>query len=680
MVTASFHPGELDVQERVGVRAQMAGVAGLRDHMPDQHRQFFGELPFFFVGAVDDAGQPWASVLVGDPGFIASPDARTLHIAADVLPGDPLTGALRPGRHLGSLGLAPATRRRNRVNGVIEAVDEGVIRLAVTHSFGNCPQYIQDRRHARAEPRRPPLVLRAAALSDADRALIAAADTYFIASVYLADDAGGGRGADVSHRGGKPGFVRVDADGILNAPDFVGNFFFNTLGNLVRQPRAGLLFIDVEGGDLLHLAVDAEIVWDGPEVDAFAGAERLLRYRVREVVRNVGALPLRWTAPQPAVQLARTGDWDAAARVLEAAALAHAWRPFDVDDAVQESADVRSFYLTPADGHGVAAHRPGQFVTLRTPAGQVRSYTLSDATDGRRYRISVKRAGAVSAWLHDAARRGTRLDVRGPAGDFVFEEGTGRPAVLISAGIGVTPMIAMLNGLLVNGDRSRHRHPIHLFHGARTPAELPFGERLHTLAAGHRNLRVHLRYSGADAPADDGQMANWDADRGRIDLDLLKRCLPFDDYDFYLCGPAGFMRQMVAGLRALNVDEARIRCEAFGPASVPRGDGRRTAAVGAATPSGEDDGPAAAVAVHEARSGVDFAWDGRHASLLDAAEAHGVPAASGCRSGACGACAVGLLAGEVRATRACSAQAPAGQILLCSTVPARGSGPLTLDL
>jgi predicted pyridoxine 5'-phosphate oxidase superfamily flavin-nucleotide-binding protein len=319
MTPSRFHAGELQVQARAGVPAEYAqrASAAIRDHMPDAHRQFFGQLSLFFLGALDADGQPWATVLAGAPGLVTAPDARTLRIAGGLLPGDPLQGQLLPGRRVGGLGLVPATRRRNRVNGVIDAVDGGVLRVAVEQSFGNCPQYIQQRAPRAVTPPAAPLVVRAAALDDRDLALIGRADTLFIASANLDAQADGARGVDVSHRGGRPGFVHADGDGTLLVPDFMGNSFFNTLGNLALYPRAGLLFVDFDSGDLLHLAVEGEIVWDGPLVEAFEGAERLLRLRVREVVRNVGALPLRWSEAQPAAQLARTGDWHAAAQKLE---------------------------------------------------------------------------------------------------------------------------------------------------------------------------------------------------------------------------------------------------------------------------------------------------------------------------------------------------------------------------
>jgi predicted pyridoxine 5'-phosphate oxidase superfamily flavin-nucleotide-binding protein len=304
-----FHQGELVAQDRVGVRERLAGLSAIRDFMPDQHRKFFSELPFLFVGALDDGGQPWATLLAGPPGFVTAPDPRLLRIAGSPLPGDPLEGMLLPGRHLGGLGLAPTTRRRNRVNGIIAASEDGVLQVDVKQSFGNCPQYIQQREHVHVAPRTVPLAERRATLDTRDRALIGGADTFFIASANVAAEAGQARGIDVSHRGGRPGFVLVEDGNTLAAPDFIGNFYFNTVGNLLCESRAGLLFIDFDNGDLLHLAVDTEIVWDGPQVERFAGAERLLRFRIREVVRNLGALPFRWSEPLPARQLARTGNW-----------------------------------------------------------------------------------------------------------------------------------------------------------------------------------------------------------------------------------------------------------------------------------------------------------------------------------------------------------------------------------
>lgn len=305
-----FHAGELAVQRRAGVaeHADASGRIGIRGFMPEQHRTFFAQLPWFIVGGVDADGQPWATLRAGEPGFVASPDPVTLRVAGGALRDDPLAGAWRPGAPFGGLGIELPTRRRNRVNGVVTALDGAALSIAVTQSFGNCPKYIQRRTPEPAAPAWPAAPLRrASALDEADRALIARADTFFVASANLDPDAHHARGVDVSHRGGLPGFVRVDDTRTLTVPDYSGNRYFNTLGNFVSNPRAGLLFVDFERGDLLYVAARAEIVWDGPDLAAFEGAQRLVRFHLSEVRRSEAALPFRWSAAEYAPQFARLG-------------------------------------------------------------------------------------------------------------------------------------------------------------------------------------------------------------------------------------------------------------------------------------------------------------------------------------------------------------------------------------
>ena len=309
--TAPFHDGECAVQTRVGVRERLAelGPRVIRDYMPDQHRTFFTQLPFVIIGAVDQQGQPWASILVNPPGFIQSPDARTLHFRASLQAYDPLHGQFGQGSRVGLLGIEPHTRRRNRMNGMVETMDKDGFSVSVRESFGNCPKYIQAR-----EPEYLPgqrvsgNVHRSQQLDAAALALVLNSDTFFIATSYLPANPGDRQGVDVSHRGGKPGFIKLDQNGTLTVPDFAGNLFFNTLGNLSVNPRAGLLFIDFEHGDLLYLAVTAQIIWDAAEIAAHEGAERLLRFRVLESRRIKHALPLRWGRSELSPVLQQMGE------------------------------------------------------------------------------------------------------------------------------------------------------------------------------------------------------------------------------------------------------------------------------------------------------------------------------------------------------------------------------------
>jgi predicted pyridoxine 5'-phosphate oxidase superfamily flavin-nucleotide-binding protein len=318
-----FHPGELAMQERLGVREKMdrMGRRFIRDYMPAQHRDFYQQLPFMFTGLVDDDGQPWASILLGRPGFVQSPYARQLTITARPLPGDPSASALRNDADIGLLGIELATRRRNRVNGIIKHASEGGFDMMVTQSFGNCPQYIQTREFIYlTDPANAIAVepVHNGALDERSRAIIERADTFFIASANQERSAGAAKGADVSHRGGRTGFVRIDDDSTLTTPDFIGNFMFNTLGNLTLNPRAGLLFIDFEQGDMLYIAVRVEIIWDGRELAAFAGAERLLQFHIEKIIRLDAVLAIRWSAPAFAGQIAHTGSWSDVALAAQA--------------------------------------------------------------------------------------------------------------------------------------------------------------------------------------------------------------------------------------------------------------------------------------------------------------------------------------------------------------------------
>ena len=311
-----WHEGERAVQAIVGSAERLArvGSRAIRPVMPDQHRQFFAQLPFLVVGSVDADDRPWASILAGAPGFAHSPDPQSLVIAARPVPGDPLDGALTLGAKLGILGIELPTRRRNRMNGRVVAVGAADFTVAVDQSFGNCPQYIQRRDYA-PTPASAPRSVRVesfTALDAAARALIAASDTCFVASFARGEEDTSRDGVDVSHRGGRPGFIGIDADGALVVPDYAGNGFFNTLGNLMVNPRAGLLFVDFASGDLLQVSGTTTIVWDGPERAAFAGAERLWRLAPTQGRWLRGALPLRLDLREYSPTLAGTGTWEEA--------------------------------------------------------------------------------------------------------------------------------------------------------------------------------------------------------------------------------------------------------------------------------------------------------------------------------------------------------------------------------
>jgi predicted pyridoxine 5'-phosphate oxidase superfamily flavin-nucleotide-binding protein len=297
----TFHAGELEAQRRAGGGP---GGHGLREAMPDQHREFFQSLPYAVVAGLDMEGRPTAGLVSGPPGFISAPNPLTLSIAARLDPQDPLAATLAPGAPYGLIGIDFATRRRNRANGRVAAVTPAGYWLVVDQSFGNCPQYIQ-RRQAEPAQRTPGPLDMLSGLDAEAVAALAAADTVFVATAA----AGPNAGVDVSHRGGRPGFIKIEGD-TLTIPDYRGNRYFNTLGNMLAWPRAAILVPDFETGDLLHLQGVPEVLFEADaERTGFAGAERMWRLKVDNAWRRRAAVPLRWTFVEASPVNARTGTW-----------------------------------------------------------------------------------------------------------------------------------------------------------------------------------------------------------------------------------------------------------------------------------------------------------------------------------------------------------------------------------
>lgn len=302
----TWHPGEIDLQRSIGKAEKMAkfGKRVVRDHMPEQHRDFFAQLPFVMIGTVDDEGNPWAGVRVGEPGFITSPDPQLLQIAGHGVADDPMEAGLDTNAPIGLLGIEFHTRRRNRMNGLADRLADNLIQVAVDQSFGNCPQYIQSRRVATADDTRGPVETLTELDAEA-HAQIKTADTFFVASYADRPDR---RQVDVSHRGGRAGFVAVESDGALIIPDFKGNNFFATLGNILLNGRAGLLFVDFTEGTLLQMSGRAEVLPVDPEIKMFQGAERFWRFRPERIVRRRGAIPIRFAFEDWSPNLRKPGD------------------------------------------------------------------------------------------------------------------------------------------------------------------------------------------------------------------------------------------------------------------------------------------------------------------------------------------------------------------------------------
>lgn len=681
---AIWHAGEKAIQKSAGVAEQMdiVGQRVIRDFMPDQHREFFSQIPFVVLGSVDDQGAPWVTLVAGKPGFISSPTPRRVEIRARTDLGDPASKGLREGDAIGLLGIELHTRRRNRANGIVSASARDAFDLDVKESFGNCAQYIQfrDYRFIR-DPGQPFTgeIEHSSEFDNAARDMIKAADTFFVASY---SEHGNRRQVDVSHRGGKAGFARVSEAGTLTIPDFAGNLFFSTLGNILLNGKAGLAFFDFETGDILQMTGEAQVILESPEIAAFQGAERLWSFRPRRVVRRRQALPLRWTfrtngwSPNSLM----TGDWTQAADRLRAAELASKWRPFRVVKIVDESDSIRSFYLEPNDRAGLLLHAAGQYLPVRLSVAAggkplIRNYTLSVAPSDGEYRISVKREGLVSQHLHDRVGVGDVIETHAPVGNFAIDAGEERPAVLLAGGVGITPLLAMLRHIVYEGLRTRRVRPTILFQSAHSRRDRGFGEELRQLASSAGGAVRIIRVLSNVEDAEEG--ADYEA-AGRIDIPLLSRFLSFNDYDFYLCGPPLFMQSLYDGLRQLNIADNRIHAEAFGVSSLVRTAGVADATLGRRPPSMKP------VPVAFTNSSKEARWTPGAGTLLELAEARGLSPVFRCRTGSCGTCRTQLLAGAVTYVNDPSAETLEGEVLICCAVPAEeetdGEGRIQLAL
>lgn len=636
-----FHAGEVKLQQQANVQTSVMSYAPrvIRPYLPQQHLDFYQQQPFMVAAALDSNGYMWSTLLTSPTGQAdwvkavsnnnkknGEPeqedyDPTKLLLEGGPVPGDALYGKLQTGSDLGLLGIEFATKRRNRVNGRIihhsssgdsgggSTPGTGMV-FQVDQAFGNCPQYIKPRqwwsvnvdnsasstngtinKNNLEEVCRP---LKQQSLTPEQSKVISNAETIFLATGYRGEGEDVRFGNDASHRGGPPGFIMVQDEHTLVLPDFSGNNHFNTLGNLELDHRMGITLPDFERGGLLQLSGYAQVDLDRDRAArTYPGALRLITFHIQQVnVVPPGSLPIRWSS----------SDAD-----LE--------RPLEITSIVQESENVKSFYLRPLPqdtrplwGFQAGQHLPVRLVT--SEGGEIwRTYSLSGSPSADYYRISVKREflGLASRILHDQMHEGDVLEVNAPAGDFLLrpsstttstsasdivllgangdekstpdpsqtsveEEASTSTLVLLSAGIGITPVLSMLHKIVdtstSNTADTQNRQRVIWIHGARDGAHHPLREEVQALQ--HRanvsgeNLSVetHVRYSQPH----DGDTELFDS-QGRVDVTLLRSILAkpeeLQNADYYFCGPGSFTSDMEGNLEALGVNPSRIHFESF---------------------------------------------------------------------------------------------------------------------
>jgi uncharacterized protein len=640
-----FHIGEITLQQHEHMQDNVMSYAPkfIRPLMPNEHRQFFTELPFL-VAAIRDpnTGYIWSTLLenihwtttnVDDNILVVtSPDPETLHIYGRPVPGDALEHVFDMNQYdthennnnimidVGLLGIQFETARRNRVNGRIilsptTTNDRNTsssnlpspLLFKVDQSFGNCPQYIKARPqwHRVTETTKPTTTTNTLELSatgvvskTTNHRLtpqqiqwIETAETFFTATGYRNNTDPNKQnvryyGNDSSHRGGPPGFVKVipnkndDNDIIISHEivwtEFNGNNHFNSLGNLLLDPHIGLCFPNFKNGGLLQITGTA-IVEMGP-LQFNQRQVRMTILAINEVV--AGSLPIRW-GTDSTIKGNNNNKKDETT-----------WSNMRITNIVQESNNVKSFYIQPIDTSSSCLVQPflgGQHLPIQLKINDFevveRRYSISTSykfntlknDNDKHYRISVKYhdKGKSSSFLHKHIKIGDTIKIGKPNGSFILntkdiDPFSTSPIVLISAGIGITPILSMLYDLVaVQQNDTMSQRIIYWIHGARNQMEHPFQEELkdiHSRFLNPESLKIYTLYSKpvSDDSKDDMKEKNR-ISIGRITPQYIQQIVPdIQNASFYMCGPSSFLADMTTGLEDdIGIDNSNIFYETF---------------------------------------------------------------------------------------------------------------------
>ncbi|KAJ9465979.1 Nitric oxide dioxygenase [Diplonema papillatum] len=572
-VIIPFHKENEAAQLRANGRS--TNHYGFRTVLPEQHSEFYNSLPFVVLGVSDNNGDMWSTVVTAIPGeqLMSATSTSVVIEGNDKLAaaGDPVLEGTKEGQAIGLLGLEMHTRRRNRLNGVAHLTTQGNIQIsAPLLSFGNCPQYITERTWRFFEPsqRHPPVITSGTQLSNTQIQLISSATTFFVSSGHPET------GVDASHRGGPPGFVHVTDRQTLLFPDFPGNRQLKTIGNILATSKLGLCFCDFSNGTVLHITGNAEILW----CDSPSGQDK------RDVLL-VTATPdspsfpaeMNWVA----VRLKKV--------ILREHALSVQWTPkifrnhLTIVQVDLEADSIKSFYLK-----GSAALQqplPGQYLPLAIPDLKhdsshtpplERTYSISGfSTEQNTYRISIKlqERGVVSSWFHYTAQPGVTLCCGEPQGNFVLGHSSG-VKVLVSGGIGITPLLPMLKAAVLQHvgvvwihssptivalPRCLHKEACEVLSAYATQASTSgLGLIVHQLTNFSREEQTDAY---THCPGEDVGIGRLTPERVNQYLEPLG--LDTQTADVYLCGPSGFMSTMKTAFENF----ASVHSEAFGPSA-----------------------------------------------------------------------------------------------------------------
>uniref|UniRef100_A0A7S3AAD9 FAD-binding FR-type domain-containing protein n=1 Tax=Rhodosorus marinus TaxID=101924 RepID=A0A7S3AAD9_9RHOD len=555
-----FHSGELALQKRDGtaetasrfnsyIKTEIDVVLGRND--------FLHELRTVYLSTSDENGNLWVSEISGEPGFLHAQDPKTMTVKmskAMVVPGDPVVENFQRSKdpRVGMISLSFEKTRRYRTNGTLSAFSrDGDLVVSVEEAFGNCPKYIQHRKFVGRRAKMGTETLSGKQLSPEAMAQIRNCNTFFLGTINKNGN------SDVSHRGGYGGFIQAKSPREIEWPEYGGNGMFMSLGNLMNDRRASLLFVDHEkSGDILQVTGEAECEWGRTDVE---GTGRVIKFKVKEYKLHLCASPYEWMF----VEYSKYNVAHDRGKLMKAKSELF---PLSVKlaqvDSANKSGSVRKMTFW---GSTNIPFKPGQYISfnLKHPTGTLnRTWTLTRPPRNEggdfQFEICVKRLenGTASTWMHDIDVL-TYHEVSAIGGDlspFIGLDELPKEILLVSAGIGITPAISILRGLEGQKDIT-----VRFFHSERHEEDRCFADELLNAAERNENLRVILTVTDPEEPLEDGRI------RGRINKGLLDRNMNFErsDCHAYLCGPGEFMSDVSCSLIELGIPSAQIHTEDF---------------------------------------------------------------------------------------------------------------------
>lgn len=598
-IKSPYHEGELATQRRADATEMARSNAGAIDKtiLPGALR-FIEQQPMLVIGSVDPQGRVWTSVLLGTPGFIRALDNHTLELdiskprcAGD----DPLWNNLLENPNLGLLVIELGSRRRIRINGVAGKISAENILIDVDRAYPNCPKYIQRRDWKSLQSEQP---LKATSstfgerLTDTQKALIAGADTFFVASAHPE------HGVDASHRGGHSGFVQIVNGQQLRIPDFAGNGMFNTLGNITSHPYAGLIFIDFERRRLLQLTGKAEILWemDDPQQET-GGTRRYWKFDITGWRESISTYQLAWELL----------DYSPHIPELQRDSNFYGSLSLQVERIRMETDRVKSFRLRALDGKELPEFQSGAHLQLKVKLPDDREaqrhYSLlNDPEDRSSYEIAVLReteGRGGSLYMHEYVQEGDLLEIQNPKNEFPMVSNASH-SILIAGGIGITPILSMMHSL------TSENKSFELHYSARSLSGLAFRDRIEHLTGDSTNF-----------------YASKEPNAQRLDLNELL-ATPKPGVHVYVCGPRGMINAVREMAATRGWALSQIHFESFG-----------------AQPLADDK----EIRVHLARSNRTITVPAER-SVLDVLLDANVVVPHDCKRGECTMCVTPVLDGE----------------------------------